>query len=266
MERANMLEQATRIFGAVAPDRLGRSAVIDRGLGAGTVEDFVALARPILSEWKLGWTTWLLADRRALLRKIGSLHSAGITVVAGGTAGEIAASRGSWSDFVKLCSDLGIHRIELAEGFLGPVADPAILIEQAHASNLEVQYEVGRKDVDEDRAIGLATRMEMIQRWADAGAEYFVIEAREVGAGFALFPERGQLNTDLTSALLSRLPLSRLIFETPTRSEYTAVLKALGPGVCLSNIYPEEIFRVETMRRAIHADTVAYQEKWSGYQ
>jgi phosphosulfolactate synthase len=257
-----VLDDATRILGALGEDGLGHTAVLDLSMGPAATEDFVDLARHILTEWKLCATTWLLADRRALLRKIEALRAADVTVIAGGTAGEIAAARGTWSDYVELCTGLGISRVEIAEGFLTGADDPASLVEAALDSELEIQYEIGRKNMDEDRELSNEDRVEIALKWAELGVEYFVLEAREVGGGYALFPDGGTMNLDLVHALMEHFPLRRLVFEAPTRAEYCPVLRALGPEVCVSNIPPGELFRVEMMRRAIHADTIDLRGSW----
>jgi phosphosulfolactate synthase (CoM biosynthesis protein A) len=257
-----MLGKAERILGAVSDVALGRSSVIDLGLGPRTVEDFASLAGPVLTEWKLCASTWFLADRRSLEQKIAALRSCDVTVIAGGTPGEIAAARDTWEEYVALCAELGITRVEIAEGFLQGSDSPDDLVRRARDNGLEVQYEIGRKDMEEDRALSVGERVETAQKWAELGVGYFVIEAREVGVGYALFPTHGEMNVDFVQALLEHFTLDQLVFETPTRAEYTAVLRALGPGACLGNIYPEELFRVETMRRAIHADTIDLGDTW----
>jgi phosphosulfolactate synthase len=256
-------EDAATILGAVSTG-LGRSGVIDLGIGPAHCADFVDLVRPVLTEWKVAVTFWLICDRQAVQRKINTLKEAGATVIAGGTAGEIAAHRGQWDRYIGLCQSLGFDRVELAEGFLGTIENPKTLVRRATDAGLEVQYEVGLKDIEADRAISVESRMEIAETWADAGAQYMVIEAREVGAGYAMFSTKGEVNAQLAEALIDRFSLDKVIFETPTRPMYTAILNHLGPGAHLGNIYPEELLRVEAMRRAIHADTIAHQAEWSG--
>lgn len=258
----DVLDDAGRILGALDPEDLGRTAVLDLSMGPAATEDFVALARHILTEWKLCATTWLLADRRALLRKIEALRAADVTVIAGGTAGEIAAVRGTWREYVDVCAELGITRVEIAEGFLSGAGDPPSLVDVALASGLEIQYEIGRKNMNEDRELSNEDRVEIALKWSELGVEYFVLEAREVGGGYALFPDGEKMNLDLVHALREHFTLQRLIFEAPTRAEYCPVLRALGPQACVSNIPPGELFRVEMMRRLVHADTIDLRQDW----
>lgn len=257
-----MLEYSASIFGAIT-ENLGCSGVLDPGLGAGYIADFVRLVQPVIGDWKIGWTTWLLCDRNALEEKIQILRNFGATVIAGGTAGEIAASRNEWKKYVELCSSLGFNRIEIAEGFLEEIHDPRYLVDLAFNYNLDVQYEIGRKNIDEDRSLSLDLRLSIVEKWLNAGVNFLVVEAREVGAGFAMFSEEGDVNRQFADELLMRCSLSQLIVETPNRPTYTAALHHFGPGVNLSNIPPNELLRVETMRRTLHADTIEYRKAWA---
>jgi phosphosulfolactate synthase len=264
MEVGDVLRSAAEILGAVSSDdvEMGHTAIIDLDLGPAATADFVAYTRPVLTQWKLGGTTWLLAERGALERKIAVLKEAGVTIIAGGTGAEIAMTRGTWAAFVALCADLGIDRVEVAEGFLGNVAEPRAVVDVAVARGLDVQYEIGRKDLDEDRHMTVAERLDSALRWADCGVDSFVLEAREVGTGFALFPENGEINRGLLQALLRHFSLSQLVFEAPTRPAFCGVLTEIGPAANLANITPHDLLRVEMMRRAIHADTIHCRERW----
>ena len=71
----------------------------------------------------------------------------------------------------------------------------------------------------------------------------------------------GEVDTNLATALRDDFDLHKLVFEAPNRRSQVALLKTFGPGVNLANIPPAELLRVETFRRAIHADTIVERER-----
>jgi len=253
-----MITLANELLGA-ARSSLGTTCVLDTGLGPGAVADLVRLVRPVLTDWKLGWTSWFICDRGALVEKITTLREAGGRVIAGGSAAEIAMARGKFLPYLDVCASLGIGRVEIGEGFIASVPDPEVVVDQARQRDLEVQYETGRKNAAEDAAMSTAQRIEAARLWIEAGAAQVVFEAREAGVGYALFRGPNQLNQELLDQLLARLQIERLVFEAPTRETQITLFRTLGPRACIGNVYPHELLRAETIRRLIHADTVDLQ-------
>lgn len=233
----------------------GRTCILDGGIDNSSISSFLEMSKHLVPEWKIGWTTWLLYDEQYLREKIKLLTSNGVTIVAGGTAGEIAANRGKWREYLDLCKSLGFSRVELAGGFCKELKEPREFLEHASQVGIAVQYEVGRKNQKEDALMTTQQRIEIAKRWLEAGVDFIVIEAREIGEGYGLFSSSGELKIDFIDKLLPVVTIDKLIVEAPTRATQIAALKYIGPELRLANVSINDFFRVETLRWGIHANT-----------
>src|SRR5690606_34300548 len=100
--------------------------------------------------------------------------------------------------------------------------------------------------------ISIEQRIELAAEWKRAGADYLIIEAREVGHGFAMFTNFG-VNNDLMVALEGIFPRERIYVEAPNRATQIGAISCLGRDINLSNVSPFDYARVETIRRCIHS-------------
>jgi phosphosulfolactate synthase len=63
------------------------------------------------------------------------------------------------------------------------------------------------------------------------------------------------VRTDLVEAIAARIPLDRVIFEAPRRSQQAWFVRRLGPAVNLGNVPLDEVLPLETLRLGLRADT-----------
>ncbi|HYP49056.1 MAG TPA: phosphosulfolactate synthase, partial [Thermoleophilaceae bacterium] len=156
-----------------------------------------------------------------------------------------------------LCADVGMRRIECAEGFTQLPDKPDRIVAMARERGLEVEFELGEKhsgsfsDRDVERLIDEG------RRWLDAGAVRLVVEARESAVGVGLFSAGGAFDARLAERFAEAFGLEGVVFEAPGKRSQFALFDHFGPHVQLANVRLEELLRVEIYRRGLHSDAFA---------
>jgi phosphosulfolactate synthase len=197
---------------------------------------------------------WMIADEEATRRKIAATRANGVDAHAGGGPFEVAVAQGRLDDYLDLCADIGFARIECGEGFTDLDLGAAEIIAKAHARELEVQFELGKKHAGEFTSDAVKALLEQGRKWLDAGAVELVVEARESAAGVGLFGGDGELNRAFADEFARTFGLEILLFEAPNKPSQFALLDHFGSQVRLCNIRLEELLRVEIYRRGLHSD------------
>jgi phosphosulfolactate synthase len=88
----------------------------------------------------------------------------------------------------------------------------------------------------------------------EAGAGWVIAEGRESGT-VGLYHDDGSVRVELVDAIAARLPLDRVIFEAPRKSQQAWLIRRLGTGVNLGNVPLDEVLPLETLRLGLRADT-----------
>jgi phosphosulfolactate synthase len=70
-----------------------------------------------------------------------------------------------------------------------------------------------------------------------------------------VYHDDGSLRVELVEAIAARLPIDRVIFETPRKAQQVEFIRRFGAGVNLGNVPPEEVLPLETLRLGLRADT-----------
>jgi phosphosulfolactate synthase len=91
----------------------------------------------------------------------------------------------------------------------------------------------------------------------DAGAGWVIAEGRESGT-VGLYEPDGSVRTELVDELSRSVPVDRVIFEAPRKSQQTWFIRRFGPDVNLGNIAVDEVLALETLRVGLRADTAAH--------
>src|SRR6185436_1992913 len=121
----------------------------------------------------------------------------GVPTVTGGGPFEIAVAQRALPAYLDLCADIGVTRVECAEGFTNmPLAAPHV-VRLATARGLEVQFELGKKHDGPFTGDVVRRLLDQGKRWLDAGARQLVVEARESACGVGLFDADGRLDSAL---------------------------------------------------------------------
>lgn len=236
------------------PELPARTHPFDPGYDPQTVMSHIEQSAHLMASLKISMACWLVGSEEAYRRKIACARRHGVTTVTGGGPFEIAVALGKLDEYLALCADMGVDRIEAGQGFTDMPLAPAEVARRAATFGLGFQFELGKKH---DGAFGADTVGELIEQgraWLDAGAVYLVIEARESGAGVGIFDEAGRLNREAADRFAVAFGLERVVFEAPNKASQFALLKHFGERVALSNVRLEELLRVEIYRRGLHSD------------
>jgi phosphosulfolactate synthase len=226
----------------------------DPGYDPATLEGHMAQSGHLIGSVKISMACWMVADEAATRRKIEAVTRLGIPAVAGGGPFETAVAQRALPAYLDLCADVGLTRIECAEGFIELNLSPGEVVRDAGTRGLEVEYELGEKHAgrfsDDETEELIATG----ERWLAAGAVRLVIEARESAEDVGLFSAPGEFDSRQADRLVEAFGLERLLFEAPNKASQFALIDHYGPEVQLGNVRLEEILRVEIYRRGLHSD------------
>jgi phosphosulfolactate synthase len=226
----------------------------DPGYDPDSLEAHLRQSGHLIATLKISMACWMVADEGATRRKIAAAAAAGIPAVAGGGPFETAVAQGALSSYLDLCADVGLGRIECAEGFTELHLAPREIVREAGARGLQVDYELGEKHSGQFTD---AQADELVQeglRWLDAGAVRLVIEARESAQDVGLFSAPGKFDAQQAERFVEAFGLDTVLFEAPNKASQFALIDHFGPHVQLGNVRLEEVLRVEIYRRGLHSD------------
>jgi len=236
------------------PDMPPRTSPFDPGYDPVTLESHLDQSAHLISTLKISMACWQIADERATRRKLDAARRSGVRTCTGGGPFEVASTFGKLREYLDLCADLGITRIEAGEGFTDARFTPEEVVNLAHARGLEVQFEVGKKHDGTFSSDIIGELIDQGKRWLDAGALQIVVEARENAQDIGVFGTKGEFDPKAADRFARAFGLHVAVFEAPTKPSQFAMLNHFGPEVHLSNVRIEELLRVEIYRRGLHSD------------
>jgi phosphosulfolactate synthase len=232
----------------------------DPGYDPRTLESHLEQSSHLMSILKISMACWMIADEVATRRKIASARAYRVQTVTGGGPFEVAVAQGKLPEYMDLCAEIGVDRIECGEGFTDLTMKPSEVVTMAEARGLDVQFEIGKKHTGAFTDAGCDELIGQGQSWLDAGARQLVVEARESADNVGLFASSGDFQANLADRFARAFGFQVLTFEAPSKPSQFAMLSHFGPQVQLCNVRLEEILRVEIYRRGLHSDAFA-QEK-----
>ncbi|MFA6146779.1 MAG: phosphosulfolactate synthase [bacterium] len=236
------------------PDMDPRSSPFDPGYDPETLESHLEQSHHLISVLKISMACWQIAQESATRRKIRAARRLKVPVCTGGGPFEVANHFGVMPQFLDLCQDLGVNRIEAGEGFTDLCMKPAEIVRMAEERGMETQFEVGKKHGGTFTSDVVGELIDQGKKWLDVGAKQIVVEARESAQGVGLFGDKGQFDTEMADRFAEAFGLKLTIYEAPNKASQFAFLNHFGPEVRLSNIRIEELLRVEIYRRGLHSD------------
>jgi phosphosulfolactate synthase len=232
------------------PRRSGITHVLDKGMPPELLQAHLRLSGESIDFLKLGWGTGYFDP--ALDERVALCREASVTLCTGGTFLEIVEAQGRRAEFVRWAAGRGIEAVEVSNG-LGLI-EPTVKRELISllADDFVVLAETGSKDptVRADPAAWV----DEIRADLDAGATFAVAEGRESGT-VGLYEPDGRVREDLVDRITNQIPVERLVFEAPLRSQQAWLIRLLGSAVNLGNIDPAEVLPLETLRLGLRADT-----------
>ena len=236
------------------PDMPARTSPFDPGYDPVTVESHLEQSAHLIAVLKISMACWQIANEMATRRKVDAARRYGVPTCTGGGPFEVAASLGRLPEYLDLCADIGVTRIEAGEGFTELTLKPGDVVRMAGERGLEVQFEVGKKHGGTFTSDVVGELIEQGQKWLDAGAKQVVVEARESAQDVGLFGDKGQFDAKAADRFAGAFGMEVAIFEAPNKPSQFALLNHFGPEVHLSNVRLEELLRVEIYRRGLHSD------------
>lgn len=236
------------------PDMPPRTSPFDPGYDPLTLESHLEQSAHLIDTLKISMACWQIANEIATRRKVDAARRLGVPVCTGGGPFEIAATFGKLPEYLDLCADIGMTRIEAGEGFTDLHFSPEEVVKMAHERGLEVQFEVGKKHEGTFTSDVVGELIDQGKRWLDAGAKQIVVEARESAQDIGVFGTKGEFDPKAADRFAKAFGMEVAIFEAPNKPSQFALLNHFGPAVHLSNVRIEELLRVEIYRRGLHSD------------
>jgi phosphosulfolactate synthase len=232
------------------PRSAGVTHVLDKGLTVFALDALLGAAGGYVDFIKLGWGTAYVSED--VSAKVAHCRAQGVRACVGGTMLEIAWAQGKLTEYIRWAHGLGMPCVEVSNGSVTmTVAEKRGLVQQLSAE-FEVLAEVGSK---QPGPVDSRLWAEEMARDFDAGASWLVTEGRESGT-VGLFDPDGEVRLELVDAVAAAVPVDRVIFEAPQKTQQAVLIQLVGPNVGLGNIAPDEVVSVETLRRGLRADTI----------
>jgi phosphosulfolactate synthase len=250
-----LLKDPSGIRGRDRRLQLGKTMVIDKGLGLHSLTDFLQVSSPYVDMLKLAFGTSVLYDSELLRQKLRMASEHGIVTLPGGTLLEAAIKQNVTREFLDTVQHFGFTGIEISDGTidLNRIRRTS-LIKECVRRGFIVTTEYGKKaegSVIDPEELAFTAHCD----W-EAGAELVTVEARESGLNVGLFDEKGQCKEAVLESVLKRVEhAGKLMWEAPLKSQQVELLRQFGPAVHLGNIAPGDALALEAMRRGLRSDT-----------
>ena len=232
----------------------------DPGYDPTTLESHLEQSSHLFSILKISMACWMVANEGATRKKVAAARRYKVPTVTGGGPFEVAVAQGALPEYLDLCADIGVNRIECGEGFTEMTMVPSEIIRMAALRGLDVQFELGKKHTGPFAESNIAELIDQGRRWLDSGALQLVVEARESARGVGLFDEAGRFNARFADQFAGAFGLGQVMFEAPNKPSQFALLNHFGREVHLCNVRLEELLRVEIYRRGLHSDAFAEEK------
>jgi phosphosulfolactate synthase len=231
-----------------------RTSPFDPGYDPVTLASHLEQSAHLMSTLKISMACWLVANEASTRHKVAAACANGVPTVTGGGPFEVAVAQRRLSEYLDLCADIGVTRIEAGEGFTELDLRPSTVVAMSNRRGLDVQFELGKKHGGAFTDSRVAALIDQGKRWLDAGSVQLVVEARESACGVGLFDEQGRFDARLADRFAAAFDLDTVIFEAPNKASQFALIDHFGRDVALCNVRLEEVLRVEIYRRGLHSD------------
>lgn len=234
------------------PRTTGITHVLDKGVPPMLLRAHLEQSGDLVDFVKLGWGTGYIDP--TLDERIRICRAHHVRLCTGGTLLEIAAAQGRVAQFARWASRVGIEAVEVSNGLglLDRRAKDRLI--RSLADEFVVLAETGLKD-----PTAVVDPVDWAQEMsADlaAGASLAVAEGRESGT-VGLFEPDGRVRDTLVDTVVAAVPVDRIVFEAPQKSQQSWLISRLGAAVNLGNIDLADVLPAETLRLGLRADTAA---------
>jgi phosphosulfolactate synthase len=234
------------------PREQGVTHVIDRGLSIAEVDGLIEVAGAFVDIVKLGWGTALKTGNLEPKLKRYSEHE--IPVVLGGTLTEIAIAQERLEPLIAWAQELGLRHFEISDGTITLEHGRKLELIERLADDFVVLSEVGSKD-DTGAITPPYQWVEQMRKELDAGAWKVIAEGREAGTA-GIFRPTGEVREGLIGEIVHDIDPGRIMFDAPHKHQQVWFVRRFGPEVNLSNIAPNDVLALETLRLGLRSDTL----------
>jgi len=239
---------------SIKPRNVGMSSLLDSGYGLSVLDDTLSFCHQFIDVVKLGWGSAYVTS--TLQQKVKLFRHYEVKVCLGGTLFEVCWSQNKVDDYAAWLADLDIDLVEISNGSLDiSEADKRKMIEFFAGRGFTVFAEVGSKDIAHQNSPS---------EWAafskadlEAGAWKVILEGR-ADATAGVYRKDGSLQNAIVEAVLDAIPMEKLVFEAPHKSQMTWFIQRVGSNVNIGNIPLEEVLNLETLRLGLRGDTVRH--------
>lgn len=232
------------------PRNTGLTMVMDKGLSLRETSDFLDNSSDFVDIVKLGFGTSFVTKK--LEEKLRLYREANIPVYFGGTLFEAYIVRDQFDDYRRLLEKTKITHVEVSDGSLElPHLEKCQYIQEL-SKDYQVLSEVGSKDAE--KIIPPYEWIEQMERELEAGAWKVIGEARESGT-VGIFRNSGEVRSGLVAEIIRKIPIEKVIWEAPQKSQQVWFLSLYGSNVNLGNIAPHEVLPLETLRLGLRGDS-----------
>ncbi len=235
---------------SVKPRTSGITMVMDKGLSIRETEDIISGSGQFIDLMKFGFgSAYVTAN---LKQKIAVLKEAGIAVYFGGTLLEAFIARNQFEDYLRLIEKFKLTHAEISDGSITISHHEKCNYIRKLKEYTTVISEVGSKE--EGIIIHPAKWIEMMQKELEAGAWKVIAEARESGT-VGIYRPNSKAHVVLINKITSKVPVNKIIWETPLKHQQVYFIKQFGANVNLGNIATNEVIALETLRLGLRSDT-----------
>jgi phosphosulfolactate synthase len=242
------------------PRQLGVTHVIDRGLSVSEVDGLMEVAGDSVDIIKLGWGTALRTGN--LEQKLARYRQHGVPAVLGGTLTEIAIAQDRLDRLIGWVHELGLEHFEISDGTIALEHGRKLELIERLSKEFVVLSEVGSKD--DTGAITPPYRwVEQMRAELGAGAWKVIAEGREAGTA-GIFRPTGEVREGLIGEVVHDIDPGQIMFDAPRKHQQVWFVRRFGPEVNLSNIAPNDVLALETLRLGLRSDTLGIRDRGSG--
>jgi phosphosulfolactate synthase len=234
------------------PRSCGITHVLDSGLTPEGTRAFLGQAGHLVDIIKVGWGIGYIDPQ--LSTRVAICTELGCPVSLGGTLLEVAAIQDRVGELRDWALSVGMTHIEVSNGLRALTASRKHALVRELSADFVVLAETGAKEGNYPPTP--AEWAEEMTRDLDAGASWVIAEGRESGTVGLYHADQG-IREDLVSAILAWVPVEKVIFEAPGKSQQAWFVRQLGADVNIGNVAPAGVLSLETLRLGLRADTVS---------
>lgn len=232
------------------PRSSGITMVMDKGISIREAEDLVSGSGMYIDLLKLGFGSSYVTPN--LEKKIAVYREANIPVYFGGTLLEAFIIRNQFDDYLRLLEKYKMTHAEISDGSITlPHTQKCDYIKQL-SKYVTVISEVGSKE--EGIIIHPVKWIEIMTKELEAGVWKVIAEARESGT-VGIYRPNGKAHVVLINKITNKVPVDKIIWEAPLKSQQAYFVQHFGANVNLGNISPTEVISLETLRIGLRSDT-----------